>query len=133
MTYFKIFRILFHTKWLLQQHGGPPQSAEDGDAPESAIGQHPEDAAAGDQEGEEEDEGDTSGWYEDGNPVQTPPHPNPMAVPRPQIIQAPPHPNLMNKKSRHPGFGWPKTSNQMQWTPAGWVVKDNSHKVKNDL
>lgn len=31
------------------------------------------------------------------------------------------------KVPKHPGFGYHKQ--QMQWTPGGWVVKDNSHKV----
>ena len=53
-------------------------------------------------------------------------------------------PKAKKKKSAHPGLGWKK--NQMlpsgaptqicgpvQWTPEGWVPKDNSHKVTSTM
>ena len=41
------------------------------------------------------------------------------------------------KGKKHTGLGYQKPGNvppsQMQWTPEGWVAKDNSHKVTTTM
>ena len=53
-------------------------------------------------------------------------------------------PQAKKKKSAHPGLGWKKNQTlpsgppsqicgPVQWTPEGWIAKDNSHKVTSTM
>lgn len=65
---------------------------------------------------------DMSAWYADGG------------MPGPGM-KRPPQENFLGgpdaKRRGQPGLGWqrPMQPGNLQWTPAGWVAKDNSHKV----
>ncbi len=112
---FVLKRIHFHAKWLMQQHGIEPDECDDGGGDD-----------CGEEDGVEGGAEDTSGWYEDQAP-----QPLPVPVPKPNNAVG-----VSKNKSRHPGFGSGQqkgggggAAGPLQWTPSGWVPKDNSHKV----
>jgi hypothetical protein len=110
-------QIIFHSRWLLEQYGCDP------DKP-------------GENEGEEEVEGKLDSAPESTSESTSPDgakeknQNQPMASIKP--LMAAGVKSKANKKSNHPGFGWTKSSaanQQLQWTPTGWITKDNAHKV----
>jgi len=105
---FILQQVMYHTRWLLEQHGLDPDNPE-------CVG----DGGEGEEEeGEEESTSGPQKLMEVGDLAQN---------------SQPKKAAKANKKSRHPGFGWSKQAasqpQQMQWTPTGWIVKDNSHKI----
>lgn len=127
---FVLKRIHFHARWLLQQHGCDPD--EEGGGEEGNEGADGEEEEGGE---EESGGGDTSGWYDEAA-INTAQMRGGGGGSGPQQPLAPPGPGPMSQRPRPP---WQRAPGpvpgpqQMQWTPAGWAVKDNSHKVTTTM
>ena len=98
---------MLHCRWVLEQQGFPVDEPAMGPGPGPGFGSP----------------ADMSSWYSDG--------PGP-GMKRPMPEGRPGGPDT--KRRGHPGQGWqrPPHPGNLQWTPAGWVNKDNAHKVRNE-
>ncbi|XP_071744775.1 uncharacterized protein [Lepeophtheirus salmonis] len=100
---FAIQRVMFHCQWLLHQYGFPGPVEETNNANED--------------EEEDGEEGPSGSWYSNIPPTQVGGE-----------LQ-----NFSNRgRGKRPGFGYP-CGGQQHWTPAGWVMKDNSHKITTKM
>lgn len=100
---FVVRRVLFHCKWLCDQHESWYQDSNFGN--------------------NSENEGNSSSSNNETSSNNSKKTQNKKS-------------NNKNKKlpkSRRPGFGWSGQGSQSQWTPEGWVIKDNSHKVTSKM
>jgi hypothetical protein len=112
---FVLKQVLHHARWLLEQRGvalDDLSKRPDG-AAESAAEPTKE------EEDDQEESGDPSEWYA-AQPNQLPPA---------GLPHGPPPAKMMRPSQPGPGFH----QAPMQWTPAGWVLKDNSHKVTTTM
>lgn len=120
-----IREIMFHSRWLLEKMGFPLEDNNEG-ATEQPQPQQPQ--ADTTDFSEDSISSDMSSWYAPFKIVKNkdPPGSNPKGPPA-------------KKGKKHPGLGYQPGSSsqgqsgQMQWTPEGWVPKDNSHKVTTTM
>ena len=119
-----MFKVQFF-RWLLDKCGFPVDDQQNPNAP-TESGQNP---GSSQNFADDTVNADMSSWYAPFKKVDGQAKPNPN-VPGQQ-------PGKSAKKAKagkqRPGLGFNQTamlgSTQMQWTPDGWVPKDNAHKV----
>lgn len=129
-----IREIMFHSRWLLEKMGFPLDDGGGAAAvaeskPQTAPQQPPlANSSNADNTDFSEDNvsGDMSSWYAPFKPVAKNPEPSAAVKPPPA-----------KKGKKHPGLGFlpgsTPSQGQLQWTPEGWVPKDNSHKVTTTM
>jgi len=134
-------RVLYHCKWVLDQRGVPVEGVGFSDLANEGFCSGEEDTATPVPPLDSRPPlGDMSGWYE-GEAAQINPGEQGGGGaggggPLRGVQGGKVGKNQMGRGGGKPGFGFQKGNNlqtNLQWTPGGWMPKDNSHKVTTTI